>query len=81
MKDEQQIRFSNEGDQEPGLEAGDIIIVLDQKEHSRFTRRGGDLIMAMEISLTEALCGFERTIETLDSRTLLISQKPGMLKL
>lgn len=38
MKDGQKITFHGEGDQEPGLEPGDIIIVLDQKDHSLFTR-------------------------------------------
>lgn len=39
MKDGQKITFHGEGDQEPGLEPGDIIIVLDQKDHSLFTRQ------------------------------------------
>ena len=39
MKDGQKITFHGEGDQEPGLEPGDIIIVLDQKDHTVFTRR------------------------------------------
>lgn len=33
MVDGQKITFSGEGDQEPSLEPGDIIIVLDEKEH------------------------------------------------
>lgn len=33
MVDGQKITFSGEGDQEPGLEPGDIIIVLDEREH------------------------------------------------
>ncbi|MXQ90234.1 hypothetical protein E5288_WYG001917 [Bos mutus] len=37
MKDGQKITFHGEGDQEPGLEPGDII-VLDQKDHAVFTR-------------------------------------------
>lgn len=36
MEDGQKIVFSGEGDQEPGLEPGDIIIVLDEKEHAIF---------------------------------------------
>jgi DnaJ family protein A protein 1 len=33
MVDGQKITFGGEGDQEPGLEPGDIIIVLDEKEN------------------------------------------------
>lgn len=77
MKDGENIRFTGEGDQEPGLEPGDIIIVLDEKEHKTFRRNGTDLIMEMEVQLVEALCGFQKTIETLDSRTLVITNLPG----
>ncbi|XP_060709578.1 dnaJ homolog subfamily A member 4-like [Hemiscyllium ocellatum] len=77
MQDGQKITFRGEGDQEPGLEPGDVIIVLDQKDHDVFQRHGNDLVMKMEILLVEALCGFKRTIGTLDRRTLLISSKPG----
>lgn len=38
MRDGQKIVFHGEGDQEPGIEPGDIIIVLDQREHPLFTR-------------------------------------------
>lgn len=77
MKDGENIRFSGEGDQEPGLEAGDIIIVLDEKEHERFQRQDIDLITSMEIELVESLCGFQKTIKTLDDRTLVITSLPG----
>ena len=40
MKDEQQIRFGGERDQEPGLEPCDIIIVLDEKPHNKYKRSG-----------------------------------------
>ena len=33
--------------QEPGYEAGDIIIVLDEQEHPIFTRKGSDLLLNM----------------------------------
>ena len=78
MEDGQKITFSSEGDQEPGLEPGDIIIVLDEKKHERFTRSGQDLIMKMDISLTEALTGMKKTIKTLDDRTLVIQTVRGM---
>ncbi|KAK0055780.1 dnaJ subfamily A member 1 [Biomphalaria pfeifferi] len=77
MRDNQQIRFSGEGDQEPNLEPGDIVIVLDEQEHERFRRRGNDLIMTMQLELVEALCGFQKTVQTLDGRTLVITNLPG----
>ncbi|KAJ8357907.1 hypothetical protein AAFF_G00056460, partial [Aldrovandia affinis] len=85
MKDGQKIVFHGEGDQEPGLEPGDIIIVLDQKVHPVYTstdvqpqggRQGEDLVMSVELQLVEALCGFHRPVQTLDNRTLLITSHP-----
>ncbi|CAF0909996.1 unnamed protein product [Brachionus calyciflorus] len=77
MEDGQKIFFYGEGDQSPGLEPGDIIIILEEKEHSVFRRKDMDLLMKMEINLNEALTGFRRTIKTLDDRILVISSHPG----
>ena len=79
MKDEQEIKSHGEGDQEPGLEPGDIIIVLDQRDHAVFTWRGEDLFMCMDIQLVEALCGFQKPISTLDNRTIVITSHPGQI--
>ncbi|XP_038316715.1 dnaJ homolog subfamily A member 1-like [Canis lupus familiaris] len=76
MKDGQKITFHGEGDQEPGLEPRDIIIVLDQKDHDVFTRRE-DLLICMDIQLVEALCGFQKPVSTLDNRTIVITSHPG----
>ena len=81
MEDGHKITFSGEGDQEPGLEPGDIVIDLDEKEHPVFKRSGDDLIMRMELTLTEALCGFHKSIKTLDNRVLVISTLPGKFQL
>uniref|UniRef100_A0A2K5QX55 Chaperone DnaJ C-terminal domain-containing protein n=1 Tax=Cebus imitator TaxID=2715852 RepID=A0A2K5QX55_CEBIM len=78
MKDGQKITFHGEGDQEQGLEPGDIIIVLDQKDHAVFTQRE-DLFMCMDTQLVEALCGFQKPISTLDSRTVVITSHPGQI--
>uniref|UniRef100_UPI00358E60E1 dnaJ homolog subfamily A member 1-like n=1 Tax=Myxine glutinosa TaxID=7769 RepID=UPI00358E60E1 len=77
MKDGQKISYYGEGDQEPGFEPGDVIICLDQKDHPVFHRRENDFIMQLEIELVEALCGFQRQVETLDDRTILITTSPG----
>lgn len=77
MMDNQKITFTGEGDQEPGLEPGDIIIVLEEKEHPLYKRSGNDLILRMNIDLVEALCGFQKVIKILDDRDLVITVIPG----
>jgi len=77
MEDGKKITCSGEGDQEPGLEPGDIIVVLDEKDHPVFKRDKTDLHMTMPITLSEALCGFHKVIPTLDSRSLVIHSMPG----
>jgi len=77
MMDNQTIRFSGEGDQEPGIEPGDIVFAIDEQPHKDFHRRKMDLIYTMKLSLSEALTGFTRIIKTLDDRSLVIETKPG----
>ncbi|ORE12724.1 hypothetical protein BCV71DRAFT_190558 [Rhizopus microsporus] len=74
----QKIVQKGEGDQEPGIEPGDVILVLDQKEHAVFERKGTDLLCKVKISLTEALCGFDKVIVThLDGRGIQVKHEPG----
>jgi DnaJ family protein A protein 1 len=77
MDDGKKITFNGEGDQEPGLEPGDIVVVLDEKEHGVFKRAKTDLHLKMSITLTESLCGFQKAIKTLDNRQLVITSLPG----
>jgi len=77
MQEGQKITFSGEGDQEPELEAGDVIIMLKEKEHPVYSRQGNDLLMKMDVSVSEALTGFKRVVKTLDKREILIASKPG----
>ncbi|KOC61879.1 DnaJ like protein subfamily A member 1 [Habropoda laboriosa] len=79
MVDGQRIVFNGEGDQEPDYEAGDIIIILEEKEHDVFKRSRNDLIMRMQLELVEALCGFQKVIRTLDGRDLVITSYPGTI--
>ncbi|EQC39456.1 hypothetical protein SDRG_03658 [Saprolegnia diclina VS20] len=77
MRNGQRITFKGEADQAPGAIAGDIVFVVQEKEHATFQRKGANLIMEKKISLVEALCGFECYIEHLDGRHLHIKTKPG----
>ncbi|KAF0700512.1 hypothetical protein As57867_008938, partial [Aphanomyces stellatus] len=77
MRNGQRITFSGEADQAPGIPAGDIVFVVQEKEHSVFQRKGGNLIMEKKISLVEALCGFETIVEHLDGRHLHVKSVAG----
>jgi DnaJ family protein A protein 1 len=77
IEDGQKITFGGEGDQKLGLEPGDIIIVLDEKEHSLFKQNGIDLIMKMDSYITEALCVFKKLVIKLYNRSLVIQTIPG----
>ncbi|KAG5475477.1 hypothetical protein LSCM1_03597 [Leishmania martiniquensis] len=72
------VTFSGEGDQIPGVKlSGDIIIILDQKPHATFVRKGNHLLMEHTISLAEALTGFSLNVTQLDGRELAISSTAG----
>ena len=79
MREGQKIYFRGEGDQQPEVEPGDVVIVLHQKHHDKFQRSGDDLLMAHTITLTEALCGFHMVLKHLDGRDLLIKHPPGQV--
>merc|ERR1719456_1439976 len=51
--------------------------VLKEKPHDLYRRHGADLYVKKDISLVEALCGFEMELPKLDGRTLVIKTKPG----
>ncbi|KAF9595935.1 hypothetical protein IFM89_006216 [Coptis chinensis] len=61
----------------PDTVTGDIVIVLEQKEHPKFKRKGDDLFVEHTLSLTEALCGSQFVLTHLDARQLLIKFQPG----
>ncbi|KAI8363811.1 ATPase GET3 [Choanephora cucurbitarum] len=77
MRDGQKITFSKEGDQAPGIIPGDIVILLDEKPHPRFTRQGDNLIYEAKIDLLTALAGGQFAIPHLDDRVLLVNVIPG----
>jgi DnaJ-class molecular chaperone len=52
---------------------GDLIFLLAQRHHSTFTRKGHDLAVEIIVTLSEAFCGFQGSIQHLDGRVLTIS--------
>jgi DnaJ homolog subfamily B member 11 len=81
MEDGQQIVFYEEGEPLVDGTAGDLVFILRQQPHERFTRRGHDLVVEESISLVEALLGFKHEIEHLDGHKVQVAQtgvtRPG----
>lgn len=77
MKHGQKITFGGEADQAPGVEPGDIVLVLQEKEHETYKRAAHDLHMTHKIGLVEALCGFQFTLKHLDGRQIVVKYAAG----
>jgi len=73
----QTIQFRGESDQSPNAEAGDVVIVIEEKPHDRFKRKENDLIIEVEIDLLTALAGGQLSIKHLDDRALIVQLEPG----
>jgi len=73
-KNGDQSRFIDKGNCEPGSFPGDIICIAQISDTERnFVRSGNDLRYAHAILLSEALCGGNMKIITLDDRELFIT--------
>ena len=77
VKSGTKVEFRGEGDQLPGIEAGDVVFEIEQKPHARFTRRDDDLLYNADIELVTALAGGTIYIEHLDDRWLSVDILPG----
>ncbi|KAL3868772.1 hypothetical protein ACJMK2_041535 [Sinanodonta woodiana] len=78
------ITFPKEGDQTPNNIPADIVFVIKDKPHPKFTRDASDIRYKVAISLRQALCGTTINVPTIDNRTipLRLSEviKPNSLK-
>ncbi|QRW18006.1 DnaJ domain protein [Rhizoctonia solani] len=74
MEDRARITLSKQGDQVPGKETGDLIFVLQLQDHQSFDRHGHSLMTVVNITLSEALTGFNRVLFThLDGRGIRVA--------
>lgn len=77
MKNGERITFAGEADEAPDTVPGDVVVILQQKEHELYRREGSHLFFKKTISLAEALCGFEFRMKHLDERVLVVKSEPG----
>ena len=80
MKDGQAILFQGESDQSLDCEAGDVVIVIEEKPHDRLRRQENDLMMEVEVDNIIPLLAVlpeGMTIKHLDNRALIAKLKHG----
>eukprot|EP00667_Euglena_gracilis_P007607 EG_transcript_7684 len=69
------VTFENEGGVAQGYPPtvkADLVFILEEKPHPTFTRDSNDLRAKLELSLSEALLGTKKVLQTLDGRALPI---------
>jgi len=69
--------FHGEGDEFPGAETGDVIVVVDLQDHKTFKRKGADLLVERKITLVEALTGVDFILTHLDGKKIRIKSAQG----
>lgn len=69
------LNYAGEGDEYAPNKRQDVQLVIEEKAHPLFRREGDDLHVTMNLTLEESLCGFSKSVTTLDSRELKVSNK------
>lgn len=72
-KDGTRVTFEGKGDEVPGRPPQDLVFVVRQLPHIRFTREGDDLVVRQSIPLAKALtAGSSVDVPSLDNRVLRV---------
>lgn len=69
------LNYAGEGDEYAPGRRQDIQLVIEEKAHPLFRREGDDLHASVNLTLEEALCGFAKTITSLDGKELKVSNR------
>ncbi|KAI1797026.1 DnaJ-domain-containing protein [Ganoderma leucocontextum] len=76
------IRFPRAGNEQPSGEAQDLVFVVEEKPHTRFTRDNNDLVTTLKIPLVDALTGTgtKQVVEHLDGRKVQVAPPSDIVK-
>lgn len=72
------IRLSGAGEAIPGGISGDLYVKIHITSHPVFKREGNNIVMDLNIKLSDALLGGEYTIDTLEGNTLSLKIPTGV---
>ena len=66
------------GNEQPNTEPGDVVFVLQQKDHAVFKRKGADLLIQKDVASRGGFVWLRVRGQTLDGRSL-VKSKPGQI--
>lgn len=70
----------DEGHQYPGMPHGDVIVLFSVKKHKVYKRLQADLAMSKELTLVQALCGFDFMVKSVEAGTWLnVKSQPNQV--
>lgn len=69
------LNYNGEGDEYAPNRRQDVQLVIEEKAHPIYRRDGDDLHISMNLTLEEALCGFSKTITSIDGKEFKVSNK------
>lgn len=78
------ITFDGKGDERPGYQPADLILVIDEKPHLLFEREDDNLVYKVEIPLLKALVGCNLSVPLLEGEKMSLSFDlifPGYVKI
>lgn len=78
IRNGEMIRLSGAGEAIPNGVSGDLYAKIHVKSHERFKREGDNLVMDLNIKLTDALLGAEYTITSLDKKNISVKIPAGV---
>ncbi len=71
INDGEMVRLSGAGEAVSGGQSGDLYIKIHVKEHPIWVKEGDNLIMELDVKLSDALIGTETVLKTLDGDIVL----------
>lgn len=77
MKAGQRVVFEGEGDQAPDIIPGDVVFVVEEKEHNLYSRKGDDLYHEHKIDLLTALAGGDIAFKHVSGEWVKLTIFPG----
>jgi len=72
MRNQEHVTFEGVADEKPGMQAGDLIFIIEEIKDDNYHRDGDQLYKTIEIPLVDALVGFSIELTHLDGHKFIV---------